>query len=143
MFNVHDYSDIINIKKPKSKHIPMNKMQRAAQFAPFAALKGYEESIVEAGRIVNKKIELSDEQKDILSFKLTFLQEHILEENETEITYFEKDKKQNGGTYKSKVGILRIINEVENKIEFKDHFTININDIVEIKSNCFDKFELD
>lgn len=143
MFNVHDYSDIININKPKSKHIPMNKIQRAAQFAPFAALKGYEESIFEAGRIVDKKIELSDEQKDTLSFKLTFLQEHMLEDNEVEIIYFEKDKKHNGGKFKSKLGILRIINDAEHKIEFKDHCTINISDIVEINSNCFDKFELD
>lgn len=140
MFNVHDYSDIINIKKPKSKHMPMNKMQRAAQFAPFAALKGYEESIVDAGRIVDKKIELSEEQKNMLSFKLTFLQNNLLENNEVEIIYFEKDKKKNGGIYKSKVGILRRINDVENKIEFKDHFKININDIVEIKSDCFNKF---
>ncbi len=143
MFDVHDYSDIINISKPKSKHLPMTKLQRAAQFAPFAALKGYEESIVEAGRIVDKKIELSEEQKDTLSFKLTYLKEHILEQNEIEVIYFLKDKSKNGGKYYIKNGILRRIDDVERKLEFQDRIKISINDIVQIKSDCFNQFELD
>ena len=42
----HDYDDIINLPHHVSKHHPqMSMWNRAAQFAPFAALTGYEEAI--------------------------------------------------------------------------------------------------
>lgn len=46
---MEDYSDIINMPHHVSKRHPqMSMMQRAAQFAPFAALTGYNEAIKEA-----------------------------------------------------------------------------------------------
>ena len=48
--NMEDYSDIINMPHHISKtHPQMSMMQRAAQFAPFAALTGYDAAIKEAG----------------------------------------------------------------------------------------------
>ena len=45
------YDDIINLPHPVSKkHPQMSMMQRAAQFAPFAALTGYDAAINEAAR---------------------------------------------------------------------------------------------
>ena len=45
------YEDIINLPHPVSKkHPQMSMMQRAAQFAPFAALTGYDAAINEAAR---------------------------------------------------------------------------------------------
>lgn len=138
-FNVHNYDDIINIKKPKSNHKQMDRLQRASQFAPFAVLKGYEESIFETGRIVNNKIELSQEQKDEISYKLIYLQEHIKDNIEVEVIYFISDKKKHGGTYQSKIGIIRKINDIEKQIQFFDKSLININDIYEIKVEELDK----
>lgn len=40
-----DYSDIMAEERPRSKRHPMEIAHRAKQFAPFAALKGYEESL--------------------------------------------------------------------------------------------------
>lgn len=140
-FDVHNYDDIISITKPKSNHIPMDKLQRASQFAPFAALKGYEESIFESGRIVEKKILLSQEQKDEISYKLIYLQEHIKENIEIEVIYFIPDKKKKGGSYQSKIGVLRKIDDVERKIQFIDKSFINICDIYKLKVEEFDKNE--
>ena len=43
---MNDYEDIINLPHPVSeKHPQMLMTQRAAQFAPFAALTGYETAI--------------------------------------------------------------------------------------------------
>ena len=43
---MEEYEDIINMEHPTSKHHPqMSMMQRAAQFAPFAALSGHSEAI--------------------------------------------------------------------------------------------------
>lgn len=142
-FDVHNYDDIINIQKPKSSHEPMERLQRAAQFAPFAALNGYEDSIVETGRIVGEKVELSEEEKDKLSFKLTFLQEHIKDNIEVEIIYFVPDKKKKGGTYQSKIGILRRIDDVERNVQFIDKSFIEIESIFNIKAECFNEFEID
>ena len=42
------YDDIIHLEHPTSKRHPrMSRLDRAAQFAPFAALKGYDEVIEE------------------------------------------------------------------------------------------------
>ncbi|MBE5846033.1 MAG: hypothetical protein E7302_18090 [Butyrivibrio sp.] len=50
------YDDIINLDRPVSKkHAPMPMENRAAQFAPFAALTGYEDAVDDA-RILNEKL---------------------------------------------------------------------------------------
>ncbi len=44
----HKYDDIINMEHHKSKkHPPMSLYARSAQFAPFAALTGYEDAVKE------------------------------------------------------------------------------------------------
>jgi len=46
-----DYNDIIDLPHHRSvRHAPMERLKRAAQFAPFAALSGYEEVIAAAVR---------------------------------------------------------------------------------------------
>ena len=48
------YADIINLPHPTSKRHPrMSMLERAAQFAPFAALTGYGDVIDAAARRVN------------------------------------------------------------------------------------------
>ena len=54
----YDYSDIINLPHYVSKKRPqMSIEQRSAQFAPFAALTGYEDEIEEAGKEFIKKMD--------------------------------------------------------------------------------------
>ena len=75
------YSDIIDLPHHQSEnHKRMDKINRAAQFAPFAALTGYAEAINEAGRIVDKKIILSNEEKEKISNILSYLNLHIKED---------------------------------------------------------------
>ena len=58
-----DYSDIINLSRPVSKRPRMTLEQRSAQFAPFAALTGYEGQVKETARLTNKKIEITEKSK--------------------------------------------------------------------------------
>lgn len=52
------YGDILNLPHHVSEtHPPMPIADRAAQFAPFAALTGYKEAIEETERLAEKKIE--------------------------------------------------------------------------------------
>ena len=96
-----NYDDIINLPHHVSKNHPqMSRYNRAAQFAPFSALTGYEESINEAGRYVTNKIELDDSNKEEINFKLNILNNLINQRNQVTFIFFSKDKLKNGGSYK-------------------------------------------
>ena len=74
----NDYKDIINNPHHTSKtRKRMSQSNRAAQFAPFAALTGHDASIYEAARLTENKIELNDKEIDVLNMKLNFLKEKI------------------------------------------------------------------
>ena len=96
----HRYDDVINRQHPTSKKHPrMSNMNRASQFAPFAALTGYEESIKETARLTDRKRELSEDDIEEINAKLNFIQEHINERPEVAITYFQPDERKEGGAY--------------------------------------------
>ena len=93
-----DYDDIIKLNRPKSKFPQMSISDRASQFAPFQALNGFSDNIKESERIVDKKIELDDNQKELLDQKLNFILNNKNNLNVT-ITYFIPDLKKIGGSY--------------------------------------------
>ena len=96
-----NYSDIINLSRPVSKRPRMTLEQRSAQFAPFAALTGYEGQVKETARLTNKKIEINEELKEILNQKIQLIQKKIKEQPQIEITYFIPDSKKDGGKYET------------------------------------------
>ena len=95
------YEDILFLKRPKSNHPCMPMQDRACQFAPFAALNGYEESLQEARRMTEEKIQLSEDQEEEIKRKLDFLIQS-LQKKQTPIInlmYFIPDLKKSGGQY--------------------------------------------
>lgn len=90
------YEDIVDLPHPTSKiHRPMARMDRAAQFNPFAALTGYDDEIREAARLTSEKILLAEDEKRTLDKKLQGLMLRIHEHPELEVTYFIADEKKN------------------------------------------------
>ena len=88
------YNDILNMPYPNpeiEKDFP-DKILRAAQFAPFAALTGYDEAVEETARLTDSKVELDEYQKVELNEKLQFLG-NSEDDDEVSITYFVPDKK--------------------------------------------------
>ena len=136
---MNNYDDIINLERPISKHPHSSMESRASQFAPFAALVGYDSEIKETARLTDKKVVLDDSQKEIISNKLNYLNEHINEQNEMTITYFMKDSKKSGGKYLQKTGIIKRIDLVNQNIKFTDNTIINMKDITNIKGKIFDE----
>ena len=62
------YACIINLPRHESETRPrMSRLDRAAQFAPYSALSGYEEAVEETARLTDSKIELDICLSDILS----------------------------------------------------------------------------
>lgn len=128
-----EYDDIINLPHHVSrKHPQMSIHDRAAQFAPFAALTGHGEAIAETARLTDRKIELDDYERLKLDEKLLILQEHIMEMPEISVTYFCPDEKKEGGKYVTVTKALRKINEMERTLLMEDGMQIRIEDILEV-----------
>ena len=139
-----NYDDIINLPHHVSKKRPqMTIVQRSAQFAPFAALAGYDDAVKETARLTDRKIELEDGQKEILNNKLLYILENIDSKPEVTFTYFVKDTKKSGGNYKEKTGIVRKIDMIEHYIQFIDKSKININDLIIIEGEIFNETEIE
>ena len=132
------YEDIVNLPPHISKKHPQpTMMDRAARFAPFAAITGYEEMVLEEARITEERIDLDEGTLSILNEKLNMIQEFIDEEPEIKITYFEPDKKKSGGAYVSVTGIVKRIDEYEYLVVMTDGKKIRIEDIYGLESDLF------
>ena len=127
------YDDIINMPHHISKKHPrMSLENRSAQFAPFAALTGYEDEVEEIARITDKKIEITDEVKSIINLKLKTIQEKINTKPKVTITYFIPDSKKEGGSYKIVTSNVMKIDKYKQTIVLKDKTEIPINFITNI-----------
>ncbi|NCC02065.1 MAG: hypothetical protein EOM34_15595 [Clostridia bacterium] len=136
------YEDIVNLKHHQSKTRPhMSNYQRAAQFAPFAALTGYGDAVDETARITADRIDLSEEEKSILSEKLTLLRDSVGQKPKVLFTYFVADERKSGGSFESKKGILKKFDEFERIITLEDSMQIPIDDIIELSGELFADFE--
>lgn len=132
------YDDIINHPHHQSKtRRQMSLHDRAAQFAPFAALTGYDDSIHEAARWTDTKIELSEVQTEAINIRLNFLAEHLSDKPYVKVTYFEPDKKKDGGAYLTTEGQIKKIDEYERCIVFTDKRKISFEDILNIECDLF------
>lgn len=132
------YEDIINLPPHISKKHPQpTMMERAARFAPFAAIAGYEEMVLEEARVTEERIDLDEGTLALLNEKLNMILEFLDEEPEVMITYFEPDKKRDGGAYVSVTGVVKRIDEYEHLVIMTDGKKINIEEIYNLQSELF------
>ena len=138
-----NYEDIINLPHHVSKkHKQMSLEARSAQFAPFSALTGFDDIVEETERITSKKIEINDEQKMILDYKLRVVKEKITQKPEITITYFKLDLKKSGGSYEKVTGNIERIDKYKHMIVLDNKIEIPILDIIEIEGEIFQKYGL-
>ena len=131
------YDDIINLDRPKSRRIAMSIENRAAQFAPFSALSGYNEACREVERITDNKKILSEGVIEIINEKLNYLKENISSVRDVSIKYFLKDNKKKGGSYVLKCGAVKKIDVNGEMLYFKDGTIVKFNDILSIDIEDF------
>lgn len=118
------------MNRPKSKYPKMSMSDRAAQFAPFAALTGHKEAILEQQRITQTKRILSNEEKLEINEKIIELMNL---KSKCRIAYFEKDKTKSGGQYMESVLSFKRMDELNKTLFFKENMQIQIEDIVDIE----------
>lgn len=121
MNNTSKYDDIINLPHYESKtHPKMSNFDRAAQFSPFAALKGHDEQIVETARITDAKKELNEEQIAKLNEKLVLLKSKQKDCPLIKIKYFVPDELKAGGSYITREVSVKKVDEYNKKLILVD-----------------------
>ena len=141
MKSTNKYDDIINLPHYESKtRKRMSLEARSAQFAPFAALTGYDDKVKETARRTDKRIELSDEEYNIINTKLQIIKEHIKEQSEITFVIFVKDKLKDGGKYEEVNGKVRVIDEVNEEIILVDKRKILLKNIYDINGEIIKIF---
>lgn len=129
---MNDYSDIINTIYPfPSNHPKMKKENRASQFAPFAALTGYDEQIEIAQIEKKEKIILDDNLKEEINFKIKELEKRISEKDIVKITF------SSNNDYQVVISSVKKIDHINKKIIFDDGNIIKIDSIIDISGDIF------
>lgn len=138
----HEYDDIIQLPHHQSATRPqMPLSKRAAQFAPFAALSGYEERIREVERLTEGRLALSDDEAQRLNERLLLLREKIADRPEVRVLYFVPDKYKEGGAYLQKSGSVRRLDEHRRVLVFTDGAEISIDDLHALDGAMFEEGE--
>ena len=132
------YDDIINLPHPTSQRHPrMPIHDRAAIFSPFAALSGHGAAIAETARLTERRMELDEDTRAELDRKQAVLLEHIDEQPEITITWFQPDEKKDGGAYLTTTGRLKKLRELERLLVLADGAEIPLEDVVALESDIF------
>ena len=132
------YDDIINLPHPTSKRHPrMPIRDRAAIFSPFAALSGHGTAIAETARLTELKIELDEDAKAELDRRQAVLLEHMDEQPEISVTWFQPDARKDGGAYLTITGRLKKFRELERLLILADGTEIPLEDVVALESDIF------
>lgn len=132
------YDDLLHLPHPDSpRHPRMAARDRAAQFAPFAALTGYGDTLRETARLTGRQVELSDEAKAALDGKQQFLRDVIGQRPEITVTYFVPDRNKQGGAYATYTSTLRRIDEARRRLIFADRSEIEIDRVADIRCVLF------
>ena len=129
-----NYDDIFCLPHPVSeKHAPMSLSDRAAQFAPFAALTGFDCAIRETARLTDQPFSFTESKKEEINGKLCWLLTQTDQHPEVTVTYFETDDYKPGGSYLQVTGKLHSIDPVRSVLILADGKRIGFEQIYEIE----------
>ncbi len=132
------YRDIFYLQRPKSRRTScLNAESRAAQFMPFDALTGFDESIAETERITSSHSALDGYAVAELNERFGYLKLHHFPKVKITMTIFVRDLKKEGGSYVDVEGIVRNIDEIERKVRLDDGRVFSLDDIEALDGDIF------
>ena len=133
------YDAILHLPHHVSKkHPPMPMAARAAQFAPFAALTGYDAAIRENARLTQERIDPAEAELASLDRRFRLLLEHLGERPEVRLTRFRPDERKSGGVYETVSGIVKQIDLIARHIRLLDGTDIPMDDVLTLDGALFD-----
>lgn len=127
------YDDIIGLARPQSNRAKMSRYDRSAQFAPFAALTGYEGILVETARLTDRKIEFDEDVKAAINERLRWLYDRAKEHPTVTVLCFEADARKCGGRYVTVCGVLKRVDNAERTLTLRSGEEIAFSDIAWIE----------
>lgn len=131
---MNNYEDIINLPHPVSKtHPQMPVEDRAAQFAPFAALTGYDAAIQETGRLTEDQIVLDENERAALDRKLKEILQSGSSNPKVRIRYFQKDMRKTGGAYMTMEKEVKRLDAYGKALVFTDGTSVLLENILELE----------
>ena len=133
------YDDIINLPHHVSKTPQMPIADRAAQFAPFAALTGYGEQIKETARTTEEFHQVSGREKEELDQKLQILLQTQDKQPLISTYYFTPDARKQGGHYEKKTEYVKRIDSVKEYLIMKDDTIIRFHYIKQLHGEIFSR----
>ena len=97
--NMGKYDDILHLPhfEPKN-HVSMSLRSRAAQFMPFASLRGFDDTISETARLTAEKPELDETEKVEIDRTLRLIRQNLAARPRVLITRFVPDERKQGGS---------------------------------------------
>lgn len=129
-----EYGDILYLPHHVSeKRARMSPIDRAAQFAPFAALTGYDAAVAETARLTCQRVELQEDARAEINGVLYDLAKHISEYPKVSVTHFVPDERKSGGSYVVTEGAVRRIYSPEGYLILEDGTCIFFEDIAGIR----------
>ena len=133
-----EYDNIILLPCPTSERHPrMARADRAAQFAPYSALVGYESAIAEAERLTMRDKELGEDAADRLDRWQRVLSAIVDAVPRLKICYFLPDEKKRGGRYITEETSLIGFSQLDRTITVSGGAKIPIENIKSIESQLF------
>lgn len=137
------YDDILRLPHHISaSRKPMAMTARAAQFAPFAALSGYDAEVQEAGRLTDRPIEPDEYEKEALNARLRLLARHFREEWVVSLVFFQPDERKAGGAYVTRTGTVKKLYETERILILTDGTVIPLDDLIALEGEEFAAYDL-
>lgn len=134
-----DYADIVNLPHHQSdRRAHMSVYDRAAQFAPFAALTGYGQMVQDTADTLlsEQRVLLSEDEKSILDCRFQALLENLSSQPEITVLYFDESAKKQ--RYVSHCGRVKKIEEYPHRIVFADGKRIGTENIIQMKGEIFE-----
>ena len=110
---------------------------RAAQFAPFKALSGYEDDAAETARLTDRRIEPDEGSVAELDAKLRWLGERLSASPEVRVTYFLADERKEGGAYRSVTGRVKKLDALADTLTLQGGEIIPFADIAALDGEVF------
>ena len=127
------YDDIINLPHHVSTtRQRMSMHDRAAQFAPFSALVGYDDAVAETARLTEARPELDEQEQQAINERLAYIADHIHEQLEVRIKYFVSDEHKSGGAIIEVSGKVKKISASDATIVLTDGCKIRLSDIIDL-----------
>ena len=127
------YDDIINLPhhvSPTRQRMSMH--DRAAQFAPFAALVGYDDAVAETARLTESRPELDEQEQQAINERLAYIADHIHEQPDVRIKYFVLDEHKSGGAIVEVSGKVKKTSATDATIVLTDGCKIRLSDITDL-----------